>query len=164
VADVFDSRPASILVLAVLVGMFVSIRKHSPSPRIHLWILAWTLVFVHFFVQVFEVHTGLLEIAGVLFAISMRVTAEDSRLWRILAFVLIIPVAFHVVGATLGWCANWILACDLTFIFFVGITFQLFAYRRTSLFHVCISLVLAAAEIWSVAAQFSAGSAALAVS
>jgi signal transduction histidine kinase len=159
-------RLPSILVLAVLVGIFVSIRKHSPSPRIHLWIIAWTLVLVHFFVQVLEVHTGLvegiiesvdigaLEIAGALFAISMSITAEDSRLRRVLAIVLIIPVAFHAVGSTIAWPANWILACDLAFIFFVSITFQLFAYRRTSLFHVCISLVLAAAGIWSVDAQF----------
>lgn len=163
-SPILDRLP-SILVLAVLVGIFISIRKHSPSPRIHLWIFSWTLVFIHFFVQVFEVHTGLvegiiesidigaLEIAGILFAISMSITAEDSRLRRVLAFVLIVPVVFYTVAATLGWRANWFLAGALAFIFFVGITFQLFAYHRTSLFHMCISLVVAAAGIWSVAAQ-----------
>ena len=117
----FHSRPASlILVLAVLVGIFVSIRKHSPSPRNHLWMLAWTLVFLHFLVQVFEVHTGLvegliesvevgaLEIAGVLFAISMSITAEDSHLRRVLSGVLIVPLALYTIGATLEWRAHWI--------------------------------------------------------
>jgi signal transduction histidine kinase len=169
VASILDRLP-SILVLAVLVGIFVSVRRHSPSPRIHLWIIAWMLVFVHFFVQVFEVHTGLLEgiiesidvgaleIAGILFAISMSSMAEDIRLRRLLAFVLIIPVAFYTVGATLEWRANWILACALGFVFLAGITFQLFVYRRTSLFHICISLVLAAAGIWSVVAQLRGNS------
>ena len=164
-SDILDKLP-SILVLAVLVGIFVSIRKHSPSPRIHLWIVAWTLVLIHFFVEVFEGHTGLLEgiiesidvgaleIAGVLFAVSMSTIAEDRRLRRLLTFLIAVPVAFHAVGSTLEWHANGILAADLALIFFVAITFQLFVYRRTSLFHVCISLVLAAAGIWSVAAQF----------
>jgi C4-dicarboxylate-specific signal transduction histidine kinase len=162
---ILDKLP-SILVLAVLVGIFISIRKHSPTPRIHLWILAWTLVLVHFFVQVFEVHTGLvegiiesidigaLEIAGAIFAISVSTTVEDTRLRRILTFLIVVPVAFHAVGATLGWHANWILATDLGLLYFVAITFQVFAYRKTSLFHLCISLVLAAAGIWSVNAQF----------
>jgi two-component system, NtrC family, sensor kinase len=168
-SSILDRLP-SILTLAVLVGIFISIRKHSPSPRIHLWIVAWTLVFVHFFVQVFEVHTGLtegiietidigaLEIAGVLFAISMSITAQDSRLRRLLTYLLVVPVAVHAAGTTLGWHANWILAGDLAFIFFVGITFQLFVYRRTSWFHACISLVLAAAGILSVATQFHGNS------
>lgn len=168
-ASILDRLP-SILVLAVLVGIFVSIRKHSPSPRNHLWMLAWTLVFVHFLVQVFEVHTGLvegliesvdtgaLEIAGVLFAISMSITAEDSHLRRVLSFVLVVPLALYTIGATLEWRADWALAGILAILFLTGITFQLFAYRRTSLFHVCVSLVLISAGIWSVTAQFRGNS------
>jgi hypothetical protein len=169
VSTLLDKLP-SILVLAVLVGIFVSIRKHSPSPRIRLWIFAWALVFVHFFVQVFETRTGLLEeiyqsinlgaleVAAVLFAISMSGTVEDSRLRRILAVILIVPVVIYVVGATLNWHAYWFLACMLAFIFLVAITFPLFAYRRTSLFHLCIATMLTTAGIWSVTAQLHGNS------
>lgn len=160
----------SILVLAVLVGIFVSIRKYSPSPRIRLWIFAWALVFVHFFIQIFETRTGLIEgiyesielgalvVAGVLFAISMSDIVEDNRIRRTVAVALIVPVAFYTVGASLGWHAYWLLACVLALIFLAGITSPLFACRRTSLFHLCLATVLTAAGVWSVTAQLHGNS------
>ena len=51
----------TILVLAVLVGIFLSLRKHAPSARIRLWTYAWAFIFLHFFIQAFETHTGTLE-------------------------------------------------------------------------------------------------------
>ncbi|HEV3041686.1 MAG TPA: HAMP domain-containing sensor histidine kinase [Candidatus Angelobacter sp.] len=47
-------RIPSILLLAVLVGIFVSLRRHMKSPRLTLWIAAWVLVFVHVAAQSFE--------------------------------------------------------------------------------------------------------------
>src|SRR5579864_7683602 len=83
VTSLLDKLP-TILILAVLVAIFVSLRKHSPSERTRLWIFAWGLVFLHFFIQIFETHTGVLEnifesidlgaleLAGVLFLVSDR--------------------------------------------------------------------------------------------
>jgi two-component system, NtrC family, sensor kinase len=163
-ALLLDKLP-SILVLGVLLGIFIALRKHAPSPRMHLWIVAWALIFVHFLVQVFEVHTGVvegiyesidllaLELAGIVFVISVTATANNRFLRRVLEATLIVPVVFHAVGATFGWHANWALAGALAVVFFVGLTFPLFAYRRTSVFHACICVVLIAMGIWSVSAQ-----------
>ena len=52
-----DKLP-SILILAVLVGIFLSLRKHAPSMRVRLWTYAWSLIFLHFLIQAFETHTG----------------------------------------------------------------------------------------------------------
>src|ERR1700737_3573885 len=52
----WDKIP-SILILAVLVGIFVALRRHVKSPRLTLWITAWMLIFIHFFVQIFEPKT-----------------------------------------------------------------------------------------------------------
>src|ERR1700694_5536738 len=52
----WDKIP-SILILAVLVGIFVALRRHVKSPRLTLWITAWGLIFIHFFVQIFEPKT-----------------------------------------------------------------------------------------------------------
>ncbi|MFZ0878950.1 MAG: hypothetical protein WA002_05605, partial [Candidatus Acidiferrales bacterium] len=58
--SILDKLP-TILTLAVLVGIFLALRKHSTSARIRLWTYAWALIFIHFLIQVFETHTGTIE-------------------------------------------------------------------------------------------------------
>ena len=112
-----DKLP-TILVLAVLVGIFLSLRKHTTSPRVRLWACAWALILLHFSVQPFETHTGVienilesidlaaLELSGVVFVISLSRAGED-RLRRILLFsVLAVPVAFHAFAVTFNWHAT----------------------------------------------------------
>ena len=90
-AILFDKLP-TILVLAVMVGIFVALRRHVKSPRLHLWIGAWVLIFVHFFVQVFEpadgnltpltfmIDLGSLQLSALCFVASLTSFFEDTRL------------------------------------------------------------------------------------
>src|SRR5260221_4988271 len=92
-AVIFDKLP-TILVLAVLVGIFVALRRHVKSARLQLWTAAWSLIFVHFFVQLFEppggnlaplmfiIDEGCLQLAGLFFLTSLTVFFENKRLTR----------------------------------------------------------------------------------
>ena len=112
---VFLDKLPTILVLAVLVGVFLSLRKHAPSARIRLWTYAWALIFLHFFIQAFETHTGILEqiiesidigaleLSGIVFAVSMMRDVENRNSRRALLAVLGIPTAFHAIAATFDW-------------------------------------------------------------
>src|SRR6202451_125014 len=105
------------LVLFVLVGIFLSLRKHAPSARIRLWTYAWALIFLHFFVQAFETHTGTLEnilesidigsleLSGVVFVVSMTLAVEDRKKRLKMLAVLVVPTAFYTVAAVLCWPA-----------------------------------------------------------
>src|SRR5438270_11177076 len=57
IATLLDKLP-TILVLAVLVGIFVALRRHVRSPRVTLWITAWGLIFVHFVAGIFVPATA----------------------------------------------------------------------------------------------------------
>jgi two-component system NtrC family sensor kinase len=46
-ATLLEKLP-TILVLAVLVGIFVALRRHVKSHMVNLWIAAWGLIFIHF--------------------------------------------------------------------------------------------------------------------
>jgi len=164
VASLFDKLP-TILILAVLVGIFISIRKHSPSQRTRLWIFAWTLIFVHFFVQIFETRTGFvegifesidlaaLELSGVVFLISLARAAED-RLRRNALFLILVPAAtLHATGATFGWQNRWLMASLLAFFFFGLAGFAFFAYRQRSRFNTFLGIAFVAAGVWSVIEQ-----------
>src|SRR5260370_23047570 len=52
-APLLDKLP-TIMVLAVLVGIFVALRQHGRSNPLQLWTTAWILIFIHFVAQAFE--------------------------------------------------------------------------------------------------------------
>ena len=66
--SLFEKLP-SILILAVLVGIFVALRSHVKSIRLDLWTAAWILIFLHFFLGIFEPHPNR-NIDNLLYAID----------------------------------------------------------------------------------------------
>ncbi|HEU5336448.1 MAG TPA: hypothetical protein VFU27_10810, partial [Terriglobales bacterium] len=52
-----DKLP-TILVLFVLLGIFISLRKHAPSRTLRLWVVGWGLVLAHFMAQALEPAAG----------------------------------------------------------------------------------------------------------
>ncbi len=111
---IFDKLP-TILTLAVLVGIFLALQKHSASSRTRFWTFAWALIFVHFLIQVFETHTGTiehivesidlasLELSGVVFVVSMARSVENHFRRAVLLYLLAVPTAFHATAITFGW-------------------------------------------------------------
>jgi len=118
---ILDKLP-TILTLAVLVGIFLALRKHSSSARTRLWTYAWALIFVHFLIQLFETHSGTieqiiesidlgaLELSGVVFAISMSRSVENHRRRNTLLGLFLFPIAFQATAVTFGWHARVALA------------------------------------------------------
>lgn len=98
-----DELPIVIL-LAVLVGIFVSVQRNSPSPRVKIWTYAWALAFLHFFARVFETHTGLSEkliesvdlagvqLSGIIFLSSVAFDNDDCGKRLRFSVLLAIPV------------------------------------------------------------------------
>jgi signal transduction histidine kinase len=159
VTPLLDKLP-TILVLAVLVGIFLSLRKHAPSARIRLWTYAWALIFLHFFIQAFETHTGTLEtviesidlaaleLSGVVFVVSMlRVVENRAKRLDILA-LLGISVAFHAFAASFNWQIPWIMGATLAIIFF-GSAILAVRVRPLPRFNIGVAVVLTAVGTWA---------------
>jgi len=168
VNSVLDKLP-TILVLFVLVGIFLSLRKHAPSARIRLWTYAWALIFLHFFIQAFETHTGTLEnilesidigsleLSGVVFVVSMTLAVEDRKNRLKMLAVLAVPTAFHAVAAVFDWHLYALMALALATIFFGGAAFALRSLPHTKPYAVAIALLLAITGIWTINAQLHGG-------
>jgi two-component system, NtrC family, sensor kinase len=160
VTPFLDKLP-TILVLAVLVAIFLSLRKHAPSARIRLWTYAWALIFLHFFIQAFETHTGTLEtviesiditaleLSGVVFIVSMLRLVEDRAKRLGLLALLGISVGFHAFAASFNWQIPWIMSAALAIIFFVSAILALRA-RPLPRFNIGVAVVLVAVGIWAV--------------
>jgi signal transduction histidine kinase len=161
VNSLLDKLP-TILVLFVLVAIFLSLRKHAPSARIRLWTYAWALIFLHFFIQAFETHTGALEnilesidigsleLSGVVFAVSMTLAVEDRKKRLIMLAVLAVPTAFHAVAAVFQWHVYGLMTLALGTIFFGGAAFALRSFPRTKPYAMGIAVLLTITGIWTM--------------
>jgi signal transduction histidine kinase len=161
VNSLLDKLP-TILVLFVLVGIFLSLRKHAPSARIRLWTYAWALIFLHFFIQAFETHTGTLEnilesidigsleLSGVVFVVSMTLAVEDRKKRLMMLAVLAVPTAFHAVAAVFDWHVYGLMTLALGTIFLGGAAFALRNFPNTKPYAMGIAIILAITGIWTM--------------
>src|SRR5262249_51257328 len=138
-ATFFDKLP-TILVLAVMVGIFVALRRHVKSARLHLWIAAWVLIFVHFFVQIFEpadgnltpttfmIDLGSLQLSALFFVASLTSFFENKKLTWTLLILTGVPASIYTIAEAyeLKWRVIYI-ACTAT-IFYGSLLFV--ALRR----------------------------------
>jgi len=121
----FDKLP-TILVLAVMVGIFVALRRHVRSARLDLWIAAWVLIFVHFFVKVFEpadgnmtsttfiIDLGCLQLSALFFISSLTSFFENKRLTLNLLAITSVPVMGYTVGEAFDLKQRWLyIACSV---------------------------------------------------
>lgn len=155
----------TILVLAGLVGIFLSIRVHAPSARTRLWTYAWGLIFIHFFIQAFETHTGTLEnilesidivsleLSAVVFTISLTRAVEIRRKRIIRLLVGILPITFHGVAAVFDWRWHVPMAIALAALFFGATYIALHAYPTPRFYTSALALVFFATGVWAVIDQ-----------
>jgi len=158
-------RLPTILVLGSLVSIFIALRRHSASVRLRLWIFSWTLIFLHLCLQIFEggagplarfsafVDLAALELAGVIFVISLGAYVERRARRYALLTLLGVPALFHSAAITYGWAIPKTLAAALAVFFLTGVLFTLARFPRPTIYHLSVAAVLAVAGVWSVAAQ-----------
>jgi two-component system NtrC family sensor kinase len=175
-SDLFQKLP-SVLILAVLVGIFLSLRHHSRSPRVRLWVAAWGLVFFHFLVQLFEPRPGLmgslalaldlsaLMLAGVVFLVSLTTHAEVPRQRYFLMALLGAPcLAFALAGSLDVTGRAPYLAAEIVF-FAGGLAVLLLWHGKLDSYAAGLGVVLGGLGSWGIYAvarnDLNAGLAAL---
>ncbi len=129
IGTLLDKLP-TILVLAVLVGIFVALRRHVRSPRLTLWIAAWGLIFVHFVAGIFEppiaddppmifiMAWGSLQLSAVFFVASLTSFFENKQMTRRLIVVVGLPVTVYTAALAYGceWRSVYIACLGLAFL------------------------------------------------
>jgi diguanylate cyclase (GGDEF)-like protein len=106
----FHTLP-SLIALAILVAIFRGIRRQATSERLQLWLAGWCLVLVHFVAQFVDVQPGLvdrlatavslgaLELASIVFLISVSPVATTRRRQLVLAVGLGLPAFIYTNAA-----------------------------------------------------------------
>jgi len=162
-SQLLDKLP-TILVLGVLVATFLSLRRHMPSVRMQLWGFAWGLIFLHFFVQVLETHTGLteqlieavdlsaLELSGLVFLVSLCPFAEKRNGRWGMTLILSTLAVLHAFGASLNSKHPLAMSYVLEFFFGAGLLF-LVAAAPNRRWKWLLGALIAGAAAWAIRAQ-----------
>ncbi|MGC2332595.1 MAG: ATP-binding protein [Candidatus Acidiferrales bacterium] len=139
---IFPAALPIVIVLVVLVGIFVSIQRGTPSPRLRLWTFAWALTFLHFFAQALEIHAGVLgsfvtavdfaalEGAGLVFLSSVLFEPNDSRKRASLMLFLGLPMVAQSFSIGFKWGIPWLATGSIAAVFLGAAAFSLLASRR----------------------------------
>src|SRR5208337_216466 len=97
----------SLIALAILVAVFSAILREGSSERLHLWLMGWILVLLHFVAQFLDVGQGLrdrvmsavsldaLELATIAFLTSVSPMATTPRRQVLLAAVVGVPALVY---------------------------------------------------------------------
>jgi two-component system, NtrC family, sensor kinase len=151
----------TLLVLAVLVSIFLSLQRHARSARLRFWTVAWGLIFLHFFVQIFESTAGFvgqtalaiqliaLQLSGVVFLVSLTTSVEDLRRRWLLLSLLGIPAAIYSAAISFGNDVPGVYVVCLSLLCLAGAGW-LFWRRRSSAFAVATLLVVAGSAFWAI--------------
>src|SRR5947209_19853834 len=112
--SLLDKLP-SIIILAILVGIFVTLQSHGKSARLRMWTTAWILVFVYFLTQTFSplegrfenlfhfINLSALQMASLFFIASLTSFLEDRRKTWTLLGITSLPVILYVAGFSFDW-------------------------------------------------------------
>jgi len=151
-----------VLVLAVLVGMFVSVQRQAPSTRVRLWTYAWGLTFLHFLGRAVETHSGAfsqfmtafdysaVELSGIVFLCSALFKDDDQKKRVRLILALGAPLTIHAFAVGFNWGVPWIQAGLLAAFFLEATAFTLVLAERRSPVQFFRALALAAVGAWAV--------------
>ena len=136
----------TLVTVAVLVGIFAGLKRHSHSARLQLWLVAWFLVFTHFVAQMFEPATGdssglltaidlgSLQASAVAFVASVASVVDDKVKRRLMLTVTGVPSVAYAVLAAYDVHARWPFVVSLIAAIGGGIVFLAWVRRKSSLY------------------------------
>ena len=161
--NLFDKIP-TVLTVAVLVGIFAGLKRHSRSARLRLWQIAWFLVFTHFVAQMFEPASGplspllvavdltALQAAAVVFVVSVSSVVEDKLKRNLLLLIIGIPAGAYCLLACYDVHARWTYVASLLTALGGGLSFLLWIRKRPALYVIALTALVGGAAFWTIRA------------
>jgi len=161
--EILEKIP-TVVTVAVLVGIFAGLKRHSHSARLRLWQIAWSLVFTHFVAQMFEPATGpvspwlqtmdlgALQASAVAFVISVSAVVEDRLKRNLLLLLFGIPSLTYCVLDCFDVHARWPFVASLLVLLIGGLAFLFWIRKKVSAYVIFLTALSAAAGIWAIRA------------
>ena len=141
---ILSDKLPTILVLAVMVGIFISLRRYARSPRLNLWIAGWGLIFVHFIADwasaayrdaspmVWILAAGSLLLSAIFFVASLTSFFDSKKLTSALIALFAVPMLAYT--AAIGYNRDWrFLYVSASALIFFGLPLFICSIRKLTL-------------------------------
>ena len=156
----------TVVTVAVLVGIFAGLKRHSRSARLQLWLIAWFLVFTHFVAQMFEpasgdfspwllaLDLGSLLSSAVVFVASVASVVDDRLKRSLMLTVTGVPSVAYAVLAAYDVHARWPYVLSLAAAICGGIIFLAWVKKKSSWYVFSLAAVGIGVGSWAVHAAW----------
>jgi len=160
----FLDKIPTVLTVAVLVGIFAGLKRHSHAARLQLWLSAWCLIFTHFVVQMLEpangpvsplllaLDLGSLQASAIAFIVSVSAVAEDKLKRTLMLLATGIPAVAYVVLDCYDVHVRWPFVLALAASFGGGLFFLFWVQKRFSPYVASLAAVTIAVAAWAIRA------------
>jgi two-component system NtrC family sensor kinase len=154
----------TVVTVAVLVGIFAGLKRHSRSARLQLWLVAWFLIFTHFVAQMFEPATGTssgwlvaldlgsLQASAVVFVTSVASVVDDKVKRSLMLTVTGVPSVAYAVLAAYDVHTRWPFVVSLTVAIGGGIIFLAWVKKKTSWYVFSLAALGIGVGFWAIQA------------
>jgi two-component system NtrC family sensor kinase len=154
----------TVVTVAVLVGIFAGLKRHSHSARLQLWLVAWFLVFTHFVAQMFEpvsgassawlvaLDLGSLQASAVVFVASVASVVDDKMKRGLMLMVTGVPSVAYAVLAAYDVHARWPFVVSLAVAIGGGIVFLGWVKKRSSWYVFSLAALGTGVGFWAIQA------------
>jgi len=152
----------TVVTVAVLVGIFAGLKRHSHSARLQLWLVAWFLIFTHFVAQMFEpasgtsspwlvaLDLGSLQASAVAFVASVASVVDNKAKRSLMLAVIGVPSVAYMVLAAYDVHARWPFVMSLTAAIGGGIVFLTWVRKKPSWYALSLAALGLGAGLWAI--------------
>lgn len=156
----------TLVTVAVLVGIFAGLKRHSHSARLQLWLVAWFMVFTHFVAQMFEpasgasnplllaLDLGSLQASAVAFVASVASVVDDRMKRSLMLTVTGVPSVAYAVLAAYDVHARWPFVVSLTAAIGGGIVFLAWVKKKSSWYLLSMTALGVGVGTWAIRAAY----------
>jgi signal transduction histidine kinase len=154
----------TVVTVAVLVGIFAGLKRHSHSARLQLWLVAWFLVFTHFVAQMFEpasgtsspwlmaLDIGSLQASAVAFVASVASVVDDRVKRSLMLTITGVPSVAYAVLAACDVHTRWPFVVCLAVAIGGGIVFLAWVKKKSSWYVLSLAGVGVGVGAWAIRA------------
>jgi two-component system NtrC family sensor kinase len=152
----------TLVTVAVLVGIFAGLKRHSHSARSQLWLVAWCLVFTHFVAQIFEpasgsssplllaLDLGSLQASAVAFVASVASVVDDRVKRSLMLAVTGVPSVTYAVLAACDVHARWPFVVSLAAAIGGAVVFLVWVRKKPVWYVVSMSALGVGVGAWAI--------------
>jgi two-component system NtrC family sensor kinase len=152
----------TVVTVAVLVGIFAGLKRHSHSARLQLWLVAWFLVFTHFVAQMFEpasgtaspwlvaIDLGSLQASAVAFVASVASVVDDRVKRSLMLTVTGVPSVAYAVLAAYDVHSRWPFVVSLAGAIGGGIVFLAWVKKSSWLYVLLLAALGVGVGSWAI--------------